>query len=102
MKFVSIFVFAVLLVSVYAAPKKDLSKGDAWRAPEAPKTSYTDVDMRKAHGQGHDVYAAQGGQIFKHGNNEVHGEANFGRHYGGPYGNSRPNVGGRINYVRRF
>lgn len=38
-----------------------------------------------------------------HGNNKLHGEANFGRHYGGNwYGNSKPSVGGGINFVSRF
>lgn len=55
-------------------------------------------------GMGTDVYVSGQKQLWQSGNrqNELHGGASYGQHFGGPYGNSRPQFGVGATYVHRF
>lgn len=65
-----------------------------------------DVQGQGGHqrGQGSDVYVHGQKELWRSDNNkhEVHGGASFGQHFGGPWGNSRPQVGVGAGYTYRW
>lgn len=54
--------------------------------------------------QGYDIYAQGRAKLWESQNqrNSLHGTASYSQHLGGPYGNSRPNVGGGLTFTHRF
>lgn len=102
MKSEVIVLFVAFVAVTFAFPGKDLSKAEAWTESAQPSNSRTFVDINHAHGEGTNVYVAHERELWKSGNHELHGSVNYGRHYGGPYGNSPPSYGGGATYRYRF
>lgn len=91
-----VVVLGVLIASASTFPGNlDLSSGDAWRAPENDKPVVR-PNVEINHGElGTDVRARVETQLWqsKDGQTELTGYGNYGRHYGGPGGNSQPSYG---------
>lgn len=62
------------------------------------------VDVYHVRGFGTDVNAQAGANLWKSrdGNTRLDATANYGKHFGGPYGNSKANYGGFLNFEHRF
>lgn len=90
------FVAVALIVVVLAA------FADAQQKTEDKKYNVNaDVTHSKA---GTNVYVDGQARLWQSQNkrHEIHGQGSYGQHFGGPYGNSRPNYGGGLVYRHRF
>lgn len=54
--------------------------------------------------QGTDISLGASGRVWQSQNNrnELHAHGNYGRHFGGPSGASRPNYGAGLTFIHRF
>lgn len=62
------------------------------------------VDVNHIRGLGTDVTASAGANLWKSrdGNTRLDATGQYGQHFGGPFGKSKPNYGGFLNFEHRF
>lgn len=76
------------------------------RNRRSPGDDRTKVFAQGSHDRrgGSNIYVEGQHRIWQSQNkkNEVHANGNFGQHFGGPGGRSKPSYGGGLTYTRRF
>lgn len=98
-----ILLFTVLFVAVHSYPQNLNLGSNAWKPPQQNRP--VDINGYVGHGKlGTDVSAQVGTRLWQsqNGRTDLNGQGSYNQHFGGPYGNSRPNFGGGLTLVHRF